>query len=109
MERGGSACYIPPMRSILKPILLGLFISTALMITIYVSAVMGSGLAISMLLKMTMPQFNVVAMLMDPVVPDDPESGGQAINLLLLVAWMQISLISAVAAAAARAALARQR
>ena len=97
------------MRSILKPILLGLFISTALMITIYVSAVMGSGLAISMLLKMTMPQFNVVAMLMDPVVPDDPESGGQAINLLLLVAWVQISLISAVAVAAARAALARQR
>lgn len=97
------------MRSILKPILLGLLISTALMVAIYVSAVMGSGLAISMLLKMTMPQFNVVAMLMDPVVPDDPESGGQAINLLLLVAWVQISLISAVAVAAARAALARQR
>lgn len=97
------------MRSILKPILLGLLISTALMVAIYVSAVMGSGLAISMLLKMTMPQFNVVAMLMDPVVPDDPESGGQAINLLLLVAWVQISLISAVAVAAARAALVRQR
>ena len=97
------------MRSILKPILLGLLISTALLVAIYVSAVMGSGLAISMLLKMTMPQFNVVAMLMDPVVPDDPESGGQAINLLLLVAWVQISLISAVAVAAARAALVRQR
>lgn len=97
------------MRSILKPILLGLLISTAMMVAIYVSAVMGSGLAISMLLKMTMPQFNVVAMLMDPVVPDDPESGGQAINLLLLVAWVQISLISAVAVAAARAALVRQR
>ena len=97
------------MRSILKPILLGLLISTALMVAIYVSAVMGSGLAISMLLKMTMPHFNVVAMLMDPVVPDDPESGGQAINLLLLVAWVQISLISAVAVAAARAALVRQR
>ena len=97
------------MRSILKPILLGLLISTALMITIYASAVMGSGLAISMLLKMTMPQFNVVAMLMDPVVPDDPEGGGKAINFLLLAAWLQISLISAVAVAAARAALVRQR
>lgn len=100
------------MRSILKPILLGLLISTALMVTIYVSAVMGSGLAMSILLKMTMPQFNVVAMLMDPVVPvvpDDPESDGQAINRLLLVAWVQISLISAVAVAAARAALVRQR
>lgn len=97
------------MRSILKPILLGLFISTALMVAIYVSAVMGSGLAVNMLLKMTMPQFNVLAMLIEPVVPGDPESGGEALNFLLLAAWLQIGLISAVAVGTARAVLARQR
>lgn len=94
---------------ILKPILLGLFISTALMAAIYVSAAMGSTAAVNLLLKMTLPPFNVAAMLVEPVVPDDLERGGEMLNLMLLAAWLQIGLALAVAIAAARAVLARPK
>lgn len=91
------------MHRLVKPILFGLFISTGLMATIYVSAVMGSGPAVNLLLKMTMPPFNLAAMLVEPVAPDDLERGGQMLDSLLMVAWLQISLLSAVAVAAIRA------
>lgn len=77
------------------------------MVAIYVSAVMGSGPAVNLLLKMTMPPFNLAATLVEPVAPDDLERGGQWIDLLLLVAWLQISVIAAVVVAVARAALTR--
>lgn len=96
------------MRSILKPILLGLLIGTVLMAAIYVSAVMGSTPAMNLLLEMTMPPFNVAAMLVEPVAPDDLERGGQRIDLLLLMAWAQIGLISALVVAGLRAALAHK-
>lgn len=91
------------MRSIIKPILFGLLISTALIAAIFVSAVMGSNQAANLLLKLTLPPFNIGAMLMEPVSPDDLERGGQMLDSLLMVAWLQISLLSAVAAAAIRA------
>jgi len=96
------------MRSIVKSILLGLLIGTALMISIYGLAVMGSTPAVNLLLKMTLPPFNVVAMLMDPVAPDDLERGGRVLDVLLSVAWLQISVIAAVAVGGARAALVRR-
>lgn len=91
------------MRSILKPILFGLLVSTGLMAAIYASAVMGSGPAVNLLMQMTMPPFNLAAMLFEPVAPDDLERGGQMLDSLLMVAWLQISLLSAVAVAAIRA------
>lgn len=102
-------CYIPPMRRIFKPILLGLLIGTLVMAGIYGSAVMGSAPAVNLLLELTLPPFNVAAMLVEPVAPDDLERGGQRIDLLLLVAWLQISLISTTAVAAARSALSRSK
>lgn len=96
------------MRSILKPILFGLLISTGLMAAIYASAVMGSGPAVNLLLKMTLPPFNIAAMLVDPVAPEDIERGGQMLDTLLLSAWAQISLISALVVAGLRAALAHK-
>ena len=90
------------MHRVVKSILLGLLISTALMAAIYVSAVMGSGTAVNLLLKMTMPPFNLAATLVEPVVPDDLERGGQMLDSLLMVAWLQISLLSAVAVAVIR-------
>lgn len=91
------------MRGTITPVLLGLVVGTAIMAAIYGSAVMGSGPAVNMLLKMTMPPFNLAAMLVDPVAPDDLERGGQMLDSLLMVAWLQISLLSAVAVAAIRA------
>lgn len=95
------------MHSILKPVLFGLLIGAAIMVAIYVSAVMGSGPAVNLLLKMTLPPFNLAASVLEPVAPDDLERGGQWIDLLLLVAWLQISVIAAVVVAVARAALTR--
>ena len=97
------------MPRIIKPILLGLLIGTALMIATYGSAAMGSAPAINLLMKMTLPSFNVAAILSVPVAPDDLERGGQQLDILLLVAWLQISLISAAIVAAARAVLARPK
>ncbi len=97
------------MLRLIKPILLGLLIGTALMIATYVSAAMGSAPAINLLMKMTLPSFNVAAILSVPVAPDDLERGGQQLDILLLVAWLQISLISAAIVAAARAVLARPK
>lgn len=97
------------MLHLIKPIVLGLLIGTALMITTYGSAAMGSTPAINLLLKMTLPSFNVAAMLAQPVVPDDLERGSQILDFLLVVAWLQISLFSAVIVAAARAVLARSK
>jgi len=97
------------MLRLIKPILLGLLIGTALMIATYVSAAMGSAPAINLLMKMTLPSFNVAAILSEPVAPDDLERGGQQLDILLLVAWLQISLISAAIVAAARAVLARPK
>lgn len=91
------------MHRLVKPILLGLLIGTVLMAAIYVSAAIGSGPAVNVLLKMTMPPFNLAAMLVEPVAPDDLERGGQMLDSLLMVAWLQISLLSAVAVAAIRA------
>lgn len=91
------------MRRVLNPILIGLLISTAIMAAIYVSAVMGSGPAVNLLLKLTLPSFNVGAMVLEPVAPDDLERGGQMLDFLLTVALLQISLLSAVAIAAIRA------
>lgn len=51
------------MRSILQPILFGLLIGAAIMAAIYVSAVMGSVPAVNLLLTMTMPPFNLAALL----------------------------------------------
>lgn len=96
------------MRSILKPILFGLLIGAAIMVAIYVSAVMGSGPAVNLLLQMTMPPFNLAATLVEPVAPDDLERGGQMLDTLLLSAWAQISLISALVVAGLRAALAHK-
>lgn len=97
------------MHRLVKPILFGLLISTALMAAIFVSAVMGSNQAASLLLKLTLPPFNVGAMVLEPVAQDELERGGQMLDTLLMVAWLQISLLSAVAVAAARAVLARQK
>ena len=91
------------MNRLVKPILFGLLISTALMAAIFVSAVMGSNQAASLLLKLTLPPFNVGAMVLEPVAPDELERGGQMLDTLLMVAWLQISLLSAVAVAAIRA------
>lgn len=74
------------MLRLIKPILLGLLIGTALMIATYVSAAMGSAPAINLLMKMTLPSFNVAAILSVPVAPDDLERGGQQLDILLLVA-----------------------
>lgn len=97
------------MRSILKPILLGLVVGTAIMAAIYVSAVMGSGSAVNVLLKMTMPPFNVAAMLVEPVAPDELERGGQMLDTLLMVAWLQISALAALLAAGIRAVVLKSR
>lgn len=95
------------MHRLVKPILLGLLISTLVMATIYGSAVLGSTPSVNLLLKMTLPPFNLAASVLEPVAPDDLERGGQWIDLLLLVAWLQISVIAAVVVAVARAALTR--
>lgn len=87
------------MRGIFKSILLGLLIGTALMIAIYGLAVIGSKPAVNLLLKMTLPPFNVVAMLMEPVAPDDLERGGRMLDVLLLGAWLQISVLAAMVVA----------
>jgi hypothetical protein len=97
------------MPRIIKPILLGLLIGTALMIATYGSAAMGSASAINLLMKMTLPSFNVAVILAQPVAPDDLERGAQQLDFLLMVAWLQISLISAAIVAAARAVLARPK
>jgi hypothetical protein len=96
------------MHRILKPILLGLLISTSLMATIYVSAVMGSTTAVNLLLKMTLPPFNIAAMLVKPVAPDDLERGGQMLDSLLLVAWVQLIIVAAVVIAGIRVVLGRK-
>lgn len=89
--------------------MLGLHIGTALMITTNGSAAIGSTPAINLLLKMTLPSFNVAAMLAQPVVPDDLEQGSQILDFLPVVALLQISLFSAAIVAAARAVLARSK
>lgn len=91
------------MHRLVKPILFGLLIGTALIAAIFVSAVMGSNQAVNLLMQMTMPPFNLAAMLVEPVAPDDLERGGQMLDFLLTVALLQISLLSAVAVAAIRA------
>jgi len=93
------------MRGIFKSILLGLLIGTALMIAIYGLAVIGSKPAVNLLLEMTLPPFNVVAMLMEPVAPDDLERGGRMLDVLLLGAWLQISVLAAMVVAGTRAVL----
>ena len=85
-----------------------MLISTGLMVAIYASAATGSTWAMTTLLKMTLPPFNVAARLMEPVSPDDLERGGQMLDFLLLVAWAQIGMISALVVAGLRAALARK-
>lgn len=97
------------MLRLIKPIVLGLLIGIALMIATYGSAAMGSTLAMNLMLKMTLPSFNVAAMLAEPAAPDDLERGGQMLDFLLMVAWLQISLISAVIVAAVRAVLTRPK
>ena len=79
------------------------------MVAIYVSAVMGSGPAVNLLLKMTMPPFNLAAMLVEPVVPDDLERGGRVLDFLLMVAWLQISALAALLAAGIRAVVLKSR
>lgn len=96
------------MRSTIKPILLGLLIGTGLMAAIYVSAVMGSTTAVNLLLKMTLPPFNIAAMLVKPVAPDDLERGGQMLDSLLLVAWVQLIIVAAVVIAGIRVVLGRK-
>ena len=95
------------MPRLIKPIVLGLLIGTGLMIATYISAALGSTPAINLLLKMTLPSFNVAAMLAEPAAPDDLERGGRMLDFLLIVAGLQISLISAVIVPAARAVLTR--
>jgi hypothetical protein len=102
-------CYILPIRRIIKPILLGLLIGTLVMAGIYGSAVLGSTPSVNLLLKMTLPPFNLAATLVEPVAPDDLERGGQMLDTLLMVAWLQISLLSAVAVAAIRAIFLKHR
>lgn len=102
-------CYIPPMRSIIKPILLGLLISTVLMAAIYGAAIMGSTPAINLLLKMTIPPLNIAASFLEPVSPDDLERGGKRIDLLLMLAWLQIGVVCALALAWLRAVLTRKK
>ncbi|GAB2531191.1 hypothetical protein [Simplicispira piscis] len=96
------------MHRILKPILLGLLISTSLMATIYVSAVMGSTPAVNLLLEMTLPPFNIAAAFLEPVAPDDLERGGQMIDFMLLVAWVQLIMVAAVVMAGIRVVLGRK-
>lgn len=93
------------MRGIFKSILLGLLIGTALMIAIYGLAVIGSTPAVNLLLEMTLPPFNVVAMLMEPVAPDDLEGGGRMLDVLLLGAWLQTSVLASMVVAGTRAVL----
>lgn len=97
------------MRSIIKPILIGLVLGTVLMAAIYVAAVMGSGPAVNLLMQMTMPPFNLAAMLVEPVAPDDLERGGQMLDSLLMVAWLQISALAALLAAGSRAVILKSR
>lgn len=96
------------MRSIIKTILFGLLIGTAIMAIVYSWAMIGYSPAMNLLLDMTLPPFNIAAAFMEPVPADDLERGGQRIDLLLMLAWVQIGAISAVAVAAARAALVRR-
>lgn len=96
------------MRRIMKFFVLGLLISTALMAMIYGWAMIGYSPAMNLLLDMTLPPFNVAAAFMEPVPTDDLERGGQRIDLLLTLAWLQIGLIAAVVAAGARAVLAQK-
>lgn len=96
------------MRRILQPILLGLFISTVLLLAIYFTAAMGSNSAANLLLKMTLPPFNTAAYFLEPVPLDDLERGGDQIDILLLVAWAQIAMISALAVAGTRVVLMRK-
>lgn len=97
------------MRSIIKPILLGLVLGTAIMAAIYAWALIGYAPAMSLLLKMTLPPFNIAAAFLEPVPPYDMVRGGERIDLLLVVAWGQISLISALAVAAAHTVLVRKK
>lgn len=97
------------MHRLVKPILLGLLISTALIAAIFVSAVMGSNQAANLLLKLTLPPFNIGAMVLEPVAQDELERGGKMLDTLLMVAWLQISALAALLAAGSRAVILKSR
>lgn len=83
------------MRRIVITILGGLAISAAFLALVYVWALVGYPPALQLLLKMTMPPFNIAAMLADPVHPDDLERGGQMVDFMIFVAWLQIGALAA--------------
>lgn len=97
------------MHRLVKPILLGLLISTLVVATIYGSAVLGSTPSVNLLLKMTLPPFNLAASVLQPVAPDDLERGGQMLDTLLMVAWLQISALAALLAAGSRTVILKSR
>lgn len=96
------------MRSIVITIVCGLAISAAFLGLVYVWALVGYPPALQLLLKLTMPPFNIAAMLAESVPPDDLERGGQMIDFMLLVAWLQIGALAALLVAGI-AALARRK
>jgi hypothetical protein len=93
------------MRRILKPILLGLLISTAVMVFLYAAALMESHNAINLLVKLTIQPFNLAATFMEPPAPDDLADGMRVLDFMLLVAWLQIGLASAALLAGMKAVI----
>ena len=93
------------MRHILQPILLGLLISTAVMVCLYAAALMGSHNAINLLVKLTIQPFNLAATFMEPPEPDDLADGMRVLDFMLLVAWLQIGLASAALLAGMKAVI----
>lgn len=97
------------MRSIIKPILLGLVISAAFLGTVYVWALVGYPLALDLLLKLIMPSFNLAALVLGPTAPDDLDGGTKMLYVFFLSAWLQIGVVCALALAGLRAVLTRQK
>lgn len=74
------------MPRIIKPIL-GLLIGTALMIATYGSAAMGSASAINLLMKMTLPSFNVAVEKAQPAVDRLQTGNPQPRGLVVLLGF----------------------
>ena len=96
------------MRSLTIAIVSGMLISTLVMVSLLGSGFLGYSPAMNMLLELTMPSFNIAASLAKLAAINDLDGGAKMIILLLIVAWVQIGLIAAVAAASMRTMASRK-
>lgn len=83
------------MRRIVITILGGLVISAAFLILVTVWALVGYQHALALLLDLTMPSFNLAALVLGPTAPDDLDGGAKMMYVLILSAWLQIGALAA--------------